>query len=60
LSEHQLISRNALCSIVGYDTSNLNKAFNGSRPIPAKYLDAFENELKKYGYTPPLQKQSEK
>lgn len=54
LSDHPLISRNALCTMVGYDTNNLRKAFDGSRPIPAKYLDAFEAELKKYGYFPPV------
>lgn len=53
LSDHPLISRNALCMAVGYDTSNLLKAFDGSRAIPAKYLDAFETELAKYGYEPP-------
>lgn len=52
LSDRQLISRNALCTVVGYDTNNLRKAFEGARPIPAKYLDAFEAELKKYGYSP--------
>lgn len=50
LSSHILISRNALCTIVGYDTSNLMKAFDGARPIPAKWLDAFEKELSKYGF----------
>lgn len=54
LSEHPLISRNALCTMVGYDTSNLQKAFDGARAIPAKHLDAFETELKKYGYEPPI------
>lgn len=50
LSDHPLISRNALCTIVGYDVNNLRKAFDGMRPIPAKYLDAFEKELSKYGF----------
>jgi hypothetical protein len=50
LSDHPLISRNALCTLVGYDTSNLLKAFNGERYIPSKYLDAFESELEKYGF----------
>ncbi len=50
LSTHPLISRNALCAMVGYDTSNLDKAFSGARAIPAKYLDAFEEVLGRYGY----------
>lgn len=50
LSDHQLISRNALCTMVDYDHGNLMKAFDGARAIPAKYLDAFEAELSKYGY----------
>jgi hypothetical protein len=50
LLAHPLISRNALCALVGYDTSNLQKAFDGSRAIPAKHLDAFEKELEWYGY----------
>lgn len=53
LSDHPLLSRHALCTVIGYDASNLQKAFDASRPIPAKYLDAFESELKKYGFTPP-------
>lgn len=53
LKEHSLISINALCTRIGYDTSNFMKAFDGGRPIPAKYLDAYENELKPYGYNPP-------
>lgn len=53
LQEHPLISRNALCTLVEYDVNNLQKAFTGARAIPAKYLEAFENELKRYGYTPP-------
>ncbi len=36
--------------MVGYDTSNLDKAFSGARAIPAKYLDAFEEVLGRYGY----------
>lgn len=53
LESHPLLSRNALCGIVGYDTSNLQKAFSGARAIPATYLDAFERELEKYGYKKP-------
>jgi hypothetical protein len=53
LGEHQLISRRALCKIVVYDVDNLRKCFDGPRSIPAKYLGAFEQELKKYGYIPP-------
>lgn len=52
LSDHPLISRNALCTMVGYDVSNLGKAFDGARAIPAKHIEAFEKELSKYGYTP--------
>lgn len=50
LSDHPLISRNALCKDVGYDTANLLKAFDGVRSIPKKYLPGFEKELKKYGF----------
>lgn len=53
LKDHSLISINALCTRVDYDTSNFMKAFDGSRAIPAKYLDAFEKELKQYGFVPP-------
>lgn len=53
LEAHPLISRNALCAMVGYDTSNLQKAFTGARAIPATRLDAFETELQKYGYKKP-------
>jgi hypothetical protein len=53
LKDHPLISCNALCALVGYDTSNFMKAFDGDRAIPAKHLDAFEKELKRYGFVPP-------
>jgi len=52
LKGHPLISINALCTRVGYDTSNFMKAFDGSRAIPAKHLDAFGAELKEYGFKP--------
>lgn len=50
LSEHPLISRNALCNLAGYTASDLLKCFNGARVIPKKYLSAFEKELSRYGY----------
>lgn len=50
LSDHPLISRNALCNLVGYDVSNLNKAIEGKRSIPEKYLPLFEAELRTYGF----------
>lgn len=53
LSDHSLISRNALCKLVGYDTSNLMKVFDGKMAITAKYLDGFEKELESYGYKKP-------
>jgi hypothetical protein len=52
LKDHPLLSISALCTKVGYDQRNLDKAFSGARAIPAKYLDAFEEELGRYGYIP--------
>lgn len=54
LSTHMLISRNALCTMVGYDVSNLQHCMDGKRAIPAKHLPEFERVLKAYGYTPPV------
>lgn len=53
LEAHPLISRSALAAMVGYDKDNFSKAFTGARAIPASFLNAFEAELSKYGYTPP-------
>ena len=50
LGSHQLISRNALCTIFGYDSGNLQRCFSGERVIPERYLLKFETELKKYGF----------
>lgn len=50
LKTHPLLNINAVCEAVGYDRSNLQKAMDGNRKIPDKYLKAFKKELKKYGY----------
>lgn len=51
LADHPLISRNALCKIVGYDVSSLLKCEKKERVIPEKHLAAFERELSRYGFT---------
>lgn len=53
LNTRPLISKSALCTLVEYPVEKFMKAFDGGLPIPAKFLDAFETELKKYGYLPP-------
>lgn len=50
LSTHPLISRNAFCTMAGYDVSNLHHAMEGERSIPAKHLDAMEEILAEYGF----------
>lgn len=50
LKEHPHYSRNALCELVGYDASNLDKAIKGIRSIPVKYQKAIVDDLKKYGF----------
>ena len=53
LKEHDLISKNALCTRVGYDVSSLYKVMSGTGnyvAIPPKYLDEMEAILAKYGF----------
>jgi hypothetical protein len=55
LKSHELISRNALCTLVGYDVSNLAKVMNGTSSyvaIPPKHLDDIERILSNYGFAP--------
>lgn len=53
LQDHKLISLNALAEQVGYSQSSLSRAVSGVyKKIPAEHLDAIENILKDYGFTP--------
>ncbi len=62
LKEHDLISRNALCTKVGYDAASLYKIISGTGSyvaIPSKYLDQLEEILTDYGYITAKSDQSE-
>jgi hypothetical protein len=52
LKTHDLISKNALCTKVGYDVASLHKVMNGTASyvaIPPKHLDDIEKILADYG-----------
>lgn len=51
---HILISKSALCAKVGYEYEDFRKVEAGKMTIAAKFLDAFEQTLKDYGYLPPV------
>lgn len=53
LKSHDLISRNALSTKVGYNVSSLHKVINGTGSyiaIPPKHLDQLEEILTEYGF----------
>jgi len=52
IKTHPLISRSALCAMTEYEDLDLRKVEECKKAISAKYLDAFERELKHHGYTP--------
>lgn len=53
LHTHPLISRSALCAQVDYEYKDFQKVLDRKMTIKAAFLDGFENELRKYGYTVP-------
>lgn len=50
LKKNPVIATGFVADNIGLKRSNFSAALSGTRPLPEKYLEPLENELKKYGY----------